>query len=229
MPIRILIADDHAVVRSGLRTILEAEPTFEIAGEAEDGVAALQQAESLLPDVVLLDITMPPGGGFDTARQLLAAGTSVAVVFLTVHEDEELLREALAIGAAGYVVKRAEPEEIVQAIQAAHRGDLYVHPRMTRGLIEPAKAERRKRSAPEELTPREVELLELLVQGHTNREAAGRLGISIRTVENHRSNLQGKLGLSSRAELVDYAREHDHLRTGSVPREPAGSGETGER
>lgn len=229
MPIRILIADDHAVVRSGLRTILEAEPTFEIVGEAEDGVAALEKSESLLPDIVLLDITMAPGGGFDTARQLLATGSSAAVVFLTVHEDEELLREALAIGAAGYVVKRAEPEEIVQAIQAAHRGDLYVHPRMTRGLVEPSKATRRERSAPEDLTPREVEVLELLVEGHTNREAAGLLGISIRTVENHRSNLQGKLGLSSRAELVDYAREHGLFHTGGVLPEPAGSGESGER
>lgn len=229
MPIRILIADDHAVVRSGLRTILESEPTFEIVGEADDGVAALEQCESLLPDIVLLDITMPPGGGFDTARQLQAAGSSAAVVFLTVHEDEELLREALTIGAAGYVVKRAEPEEIVQAVQAAHRGDLYVHPRMTRGLVEPAKAARGQRSAPEELTPREVEVLELLVQGHTNREAAGLLGISIRTVENHRSNLQGKLGLSSRAELVDYAREQGLFRIGSGLREPGGSGETGDR
>lgn len=229
MPIRILIADDHAVVRSGLRAILETEPTFEIVGEAEDGSAALQQCESLLPDIVLLDITMPPGGGFDTARRLLAAGSSAAIVFLTVHEDEELLREALAMGAAGYVVKRAEPEEIVQAIQAAHRGDLYVHPRMTRGLLEPAKTTNRQRSAPEDLTPREVEVLKLLVQGHTNRQAAGLLGISIRTVENHRSNLQGKLGLDNRAELVDYAREHGLFRSGSVLPEPAGSGETGER
>ncbi len=212
MPIRILIADDHAVVRSGLRAVLEADPDLEVVGEAGDGTETLRLVETLHPDLVLLDITMPPDDGIKTAKRLKEKHPEVIVLFLTMHEDESLLHEALRAGAAGYVIKRAEESEIIQAIHAARRGDIYVHPAMTRALLQqPVTTEHRRGSQPEQLTPRELDVLRLLVKGNTNRQIADLLGLSVRTVENHRANLMGKLGLVSRVELVNYAEEHDLL------------------
>ena len=210
MPIRILIADDHAVVRAGLRALLGADPDLEVVGEAEDGDEALRLAETLQPDMVLLDITMPPENGIKTAQRLKEAHPELIVLFLTMHEDEGLLHEALRAGAAGYVIKRAEESEILEAIHAASRGDIYVHPAMTRALLhQPVTTEHRRGSAVvDSLTPREVDVLRLLARGNTNRQIAVLLGLSVRTVENHRANLMGKLGLASRVELVNYAEEH---------------------
>ena len=211
MPIRILIADDHAVVRSGLRAWLKDDPELEVVGEANDGTEALRLAETLHPDMVLLDITMPPEDGIKTARRLKEKHPDLIVLFLTMHEDESLLHEALRTGAAGYVIKRAEESEIIQAIHAASRGDIYVHPAMTRALLQqPITTEHRRGSLVDTPTPRELEVLRLLAKGNTNRQIAELLGLSIRTVENHRANLMGKLGLASRVELVNYAEEH-HL------------------
>ncbi len=211
MPIRLLIADDHAVVRSGLKTLLASADGIEVVGEADSGAETLRQVESLRPEMVLLDISMPPDSGVKTAQQLKEKHPALIVLFLTMHEDETLLHEALRAGAAGYLIKRADESEIVQAIHAASRGDLYVHPAMTRALLHPTAAAAtgdRRASATEVLTPREVDVLRLLVRGNTNRQIAGLLGLSIRTVENHRANLMGKLGLSSRVELMNYAEEH---------------------
>jgi two-component system response regulator NreC len=208
VPIRILIADDHAVVRSGLRSLLSAAPEIEVVGEAENGNETLQLAESLRPDMVLLDISMPPDNGVKTAQLLREKVPATIVLFLTMHEDESLLHEALRAGAAGYLIKRADEAEILQAIHAASRGDLYVHPAMTRALLHPTSANEDRRSgAADALTPRETDVLRLLVRGNTNRQIAGLLGLSIRTVENHRANLMGKLGLTSRVELMNYAEE----------------------
>lgn len=210
MPIRILIADDHAVVRSGLRALLAADPALELVGEAGDGTETLRLAETLHPDVVLLDVTMPPDSGIETTRQLKEKHPQILVIILTMHEDEDLLREALRAGAAGYVIKRAEESEILQAIHVVSEGDIYVHPAMTRALLHQTVTSERRRGAPvEPLTPRELDVLRLLVKGNTNRQAAGLLGLSVRTVENHRANLMGKLGISSRVELVSYAEEHE--------------------
>jgi len=212
VPIRILIADDHAVVRSGLRSLLRADPDLEVVGEAENGAEALRLAETLHPDIVLLDITMPPESGIEIAKRLKDAHPELRVLFLTIHEDEGLLHEALSAGASGYVIKRAEESEILQAIHAASRGDIYVHPAMTRALLhQPVTTERRRGARAVDLTPRELDVLRLLAKGNTNRQTADLLGISVRTVENHRANLQDKLGLSSRVELVSYAEEHDLL------------------
>ncbi|HSN55358.1 MAG TPA: response regulator transcription factor [Candidatus Sulfomarinibacteraceae bacterium] len=212
MPIRILIADDHAVVRSGLRALLLADPDLEVVGEAGDGTETLRLAESLEPDVVLLDITMPPEDGIKTAQRLKEKNPELCVLFLTMHEDEAMMHEALRAGASGYVIKRAEESEIIQAIHAAFRGDIYVHPAMTRALLQqPVTTQHRRGSQPEQLTRRELEVLRLLVRGNTNRQIAELLGLSVRTVENHRANLMGKLGLVSRVELVDYAEENDLL------------------
>ena len=206
---RILIADDHAVVRSGVRALLDADPEIEIVGEASDGAETLRLVATLHPDLVLLDISMPPDSGIETARRLKEADPRLVVLFLTMHEDEALLHEALRAGAAGYVIKRAEESEIRQAIHAALRGDIYVHPAMTRALLhQPAAADQRRGPSIEPLTPRELDVLRLLVKGNTNRQIAGLLGLSMRTVENHRANLMGKLGFSSRVELVNYAEEH---------------------
>ena len=209
MPIRILIADDHAVVRSGLRALLQEDPDLEVVGEASDGTVALQLVETLQPDVVLLDITMPPDDGIKIAQRMKEQHPDVFVLFLTMHEDESLMHEALRVGASGYVIKRAEESEIIQAIHAANRGDIYVHPAMTRALLQqPVTTEHRRSAQPEQLTPREIDVLRLLVRGNTNRQIAELLGLSVRTVENHRANLMGKLGLVSRVELVDYAEEN---------------------
>ena len=212
MPIRILIADDHAVVRSGLRALLERDPDLEFVGEAGDGAETLRQVETLQPDLVLLDITMPPVSGIETAKQLKETHPELLVLFLTMHEDEALLHEALRAGGAGYVIKRAEEAEILQAIHAVSEGDLYVHSSMTRALLHQSVTSEQRRGGPvEPLTPRELDVLRLLVRGNTNRQAAEVLGLSVRTVENHRANLMGKLGISSRVELVSYAEEHELL------------------
>lgn len=212
MTIRILIADDHAVVRSGLRALLRADPDLEIVAEAGDGLETLRLAEAEQPDLVLLDISMPPDDGIHTARELKRRHPDLVVLFLTMHEDEDLLHAALRAGASGYIIKRAEESEIIQAIRAASQGDIYVHPAMTRALLhQPVTTERRRGTPATALTRREVDVARLLAKGNTNRQIADLLGISIRTVESHRANLMGKLGLSSRVDLVSYAEEHDLL------------------
>ena len=209
MPIRILIADDHAIVRSGLRSVLGSDPGLEIVGEAEDGTQILDLVERLQPDVVLLDITMPPEDGIKTTKRLKEAHPEVIVLFLTMHEDETVLHEALQAGGSGYVIKRAAESEIIHAIHAVSRGDIYVHPSMTRALLHQPVTSVRRRSLPAiELTRRELDVLRLLAKGNTNRQIAEVLGLSTRTVENHRANLMGKLALTSRVELVEYAEEH---------------------
>jgi two-component system, NarL family, response regulator NreC len=210
VPIRILIADDHAVVRSGLRALLRADPDLEVVGEAKDGSETLELAGTLHPDMILLDVTMPPETGIKTARRLKAEHPEIVLLFLTMHEDEALLHEALRAGAAGYVIKRAEESEILQAIHAVSHGDIYVHPAMTRALLHRPVTTERRRGMPEvSLTRRELDVLRLLAKGNTNRQIADLLNLSMRTVENHRANLMGKLGVVSRVELVSYAEEHN--------------------
>jgi DNA-binding NarL/FixJ family response regulator len=161
---------------------------------------------------VLLDITLPDESGIKVAQRLKERFPALAVLFLTMHEDDSLLHEALRTGASGYVIKRAEEGEILQAIHAANRGDLYVHPAMTRALLLLAVTSEHRKGAPvDPLTRRELDVLRLLAKGNTNRQIAEILGLSMRTVENHRANLMGKLGLESRVELVNYAEEHSLL------------------
>jgi two-component system response regulator NreC len=199
-------------VRSGLRALLAADADIEVVGEAENGVEALRLAGELAPDMILLDVTMPPDNGIRTAERLKERFPQIRVLILTMHEDESLLHEALRAGASGYVIKRAEESEILAAIRAAIRGDIYVHPSMTRALLQqPVAAEHRRVSAVDALTRRELDVLRLLAKGNTNRQIAGLLGLSMRTVENHRANLLGKLGLVSRVELVNYAEEQGLL------------------
>ncbi len=212
MSIRVLIADDHAVVRSGLRALLSADPDVEVVGEAENGIETLRLTEALRPDSVLLDLTMPPTNGIDTTRLLKAAHPEIVVLILTMHEDEGLLHESLDAGASGYVIKRAEESEILQAIHSTNQGNIYVHPAMTRALLHlPITTQQRRGPSREILTRREFDVLRLLAKGNTNRQIADLLELSVRTVENHRANLMGKLGLTSRVELVNYAEENSLL------------------
>jgi two-component system response regulator NreC len=209
MPIHILIADDHGVLRAGLRTLLNAEPNLEVIAEASDGNDVLRLASELRPDIVLLDISMPGPGGIEVTRRLKEALPELRVLILTAHEDESLLREAVQAGAAGYIIKRAVESELINAIHAVWRGDLYVHPAMTRALLKetslfPAMPE----LSVESLTPREIEVLRLIAKGYTNGQIAKELNLSVRTVESHRANLMSKLELRSRVELVRYAMEH---------------------
>jgi two-component system, NarL family, response regulator NreC len=210
--IRVLIADDHAVIRTGLRALLKSDPELVVVGEAGNGRETYRLVEELVPDVVLLDIGMPGEDGIQVAKRLKGAFPQVRVLFLTMHEDEALLREALQAGAAGYIIKRAEEGEILDAIHAASRGDLYVHPAMTRALVKPPASEDKSYPPNEEaLTPRDLSVLRLLTRGYTNSQIAEALGLSVRTVEGHRANLMAKVGASSRVELVIYAEEHGLL------------------
>ena len=210
MKTRVLIADDHPLLRAGLRRLLAADPELEVVGEAGTGEEVLRLTSELRPDIVLLDISMPGENGIETTRILKAKLPGVRVLFLTMHEEEGLLQEALRAGGDGYVVKRADEPEILRAIHAVRDGNLYIHATMTRavGGGSPAGGS----PAPlETLTHREVDVLRLLAKGNTNRQIAELLNLSIRTVESHRANLMGKLGLASRVELVTYAEDHTLL------------------
>jgi two-component system response regulator NreC len=210
MAVDILLADDHGVLRAGLRALLNAEPDLSVVGEAATGDEALQLAAELQPDIVLLDLNMPGPGGIEVTRRLSEVLSETRVLVLTVHEDEGLLREAIDAGASGYIIKRAVETELINAIRAVARGEMYIHPSMTRALFhEPAKRTKTLSGVHESLTPRETDVLRLIVRGYTNRQAAEELGLSVRTIETHRANLMGKLGLKSRVELVRWAAAHD--------------------
>jgi two-component system response regulator NreC len=207
---RILIADDHAIVRTGLRTLLRAEPTMELVGEATGGYEALEMVEKTRPDILLLDLSMPDLDGISVTRETKRRFPEVRIMILTVHEDQAMLREAIRAGASGYVLKQAAESELTSAINVLMRGDMYVDPAMMRDLLREAvdRPPKSSNGADEPLTPRETEVLKYLVRGYTNRQIGEELNISVRTVEGHRANLSAKLGIQSRADFVRYAREH---------------------
>jgi two-component system, NarL family, response regulator NreC len=210
-PIRILIVDDHAVVRAGLRMLLSADPELEIAGEAGDGVQALRLARDLAPDVVLMDISMPDMNGIEATRRIKELCPDVAVLALTMHEDDQYFFEMLAAGASGYVPKRAAPDDLTSAIRAVKNGGIFLFPSLARLLV----SDYLQRSGHESsagrpfdaLTDREREVLVRIAQGLSNQQIADELVISIKTVNRHRENIMGKLNLHSRVELVHYAIE----------------------
>ena len=211
MTIKVLIADDHAIVRAGLRTLITSETDLKLISEATGGLEAIEKVHQFFPDILVLDISMPDIDGIEVIRTLQQEANRCAILVLTVHEDEALLREALRLGASGYILKHAAELELIAAIRSVLRGELYVHPSMIRSLLQSEQVKTKKESAAHELlTLREVEVLKLIVQGYTNKQVADELGISIRTVEGHRANLTEKLGIRSRVDLLRYAREH-HL------------------
>lgn len=209
MTIRILVADDHGVLRAGLVALLNAETGMQVVGEAEDENSAVSQVVEKRPDVVLMDVSMPDSGGIQATRRIKQLVPEVRVLILTVHEDKGVMQEAMRAGAKGYILKRAIKSELINAIHTVLRGDLYLHPAMTRLLFEDdqAPAAPLSRVYSEPLTSREVDVLRLIAQGYTNTQTAELLHISVRTVEYHRSNLTAKLNMHSRVELMKYAEE----------------------
>lgn len=207
--IRVLIADDHAIVRTGLRALIHSESTLELAGEASGGYEAIELVGKVDPDVLVLDVSMPDLDGIEVTKRIKPQYPRLRVLILTIHEDEALLKAALKAGAAGYILKRAAEAELIAAIHTIMRGDLYIDPSMLRRLLNDEAAPQAVSSnSIESLTPRETEVLRLIVQGYTNRQIGEELSISVRTAESHRANLSEKLGTHSRVELVRYAREH---------------------
>jgi len=196
--------DDHAVVRTGLRRVLDAEPDLETVAEAPDADRAVFEAIEHRPDVVLLDVTMPGKSGIEGLPALMQAVPEARVLMLSMQDDPHYVREAFAAGASGYVLKEAADSEVVGAVRAVAAGEQYVHPALGARLIA-AEAEERRRAETDPLSEREREVLRLLALGHTNQEIAGLLFISVRTAETHRAHVMRKLALTTRAELVRYA------------------------
>ncbi len=207
MTFRILIADDHGVIRAGLHALLDAESDIEVIGEAEDTEEVIRLAGELSPDIVLMDVSMPGEGGIEATRKICSDHPKLRVLILTVHEDKGLLQEALRYGASGYILKQAVKSELINAIHAVGRGELYIHSALTRALLDQVPDLQVPRPD-NTLTAREVDVLRLIAKGHTNSQIGQLLNISIRTVEFHRSNLITKLGVESRVGLVRYAEEH---------------------
>lgn len=208
--IRILLADDHAVVRAGLRMLLNAQPDMEVVGEAADGREAIEQAETLCPDVVLLDLTMPGLGGLSALGVIKEKAPGTKVLVLTMHDDEGYLRQVLGAGGSGYVVKKAADMELLAAIRAVRRGEIYVHSSLTKALLEGVFDRRVEGEAGasnrfEDLSEREKEVLRLLARGYTNQQIADALFLSVKTIETYRARLMEKLKLRTRAELVHFA------------------------
>ncbi len=206
--IRVFLVDDHLILREGIRSLLEKVPDIEMVGEAGEGGEAVAKVKQLIPDVVLMDITMPGMGGLEATRQIKQKYPRVKVLILTIHETNQYLSQMLQAGASGYVVKTTATSELISAIRTVHQGDVYLYPSITRMLVEDY-LQRVKRGEEnfsyEGLTIREREILMYIAEDKKNKEIADLLGISVRTVQAHRTNLMDKLGAHDRTELVKYA------------------------
>lgn len=197
---RILLADDHTMFAQGLQSLLEDE--FELVGTVADGQALVETAHQFDPDVIVVDISMPVLNGFEAIRQLKKEGISARIIFLTMHMDDSLVAEAFRCGASGYVLKHSAGEDLVSAIRQVLAGHDYVTPLVVKGVARPASIDRAQNLR---LTPRQREVLQLIIEGHTMREIAARLGISTRTAESHKYEMMESLGVESTAELIQYA------------------------
>ena len=206
--IRILLADDHTVMRRGLRLLIESQPEFSVVAEASDGRQAVQQAEATLPDVAVMDIAMPNLSGIEAAQRIAAAQPNTAIVILSMHSDEGYVLRALKVGAKGYLLKDSAEGDLIEAIKAVHQGKTFFSPEISKMLVEDYVREIRTRGAEDTydlLTSREREILQLLAERKSNKEIALALNISVYTIETHRRNLHEKLNLHSLAELILYA------------------------
>jgi Response regulator containing a CheY-like receiver domain and an HTH DNA-binding domain len=206
--IRILLADDHTVIRNGLRVLLDRQPEFQVVAEAADGRQAVEKVERERPDVVIMDLAMPNLNGIEAARQICSRFPRTAVVVLSMHSDESYVLRALDAGARGYLLKHAAEDELIHAIHAVHQGKAVFSPAVSHMLQEDYIRELRQRGTEDTydlLTPREREILQLLAEGNSNKEVAARLNLSVYTVETHRGNILQKLNLHSVPELILYA------------------------
>ncbi len=218
MAIRVLIADDHRIVRTGIRSFLQSQDDIEVVGEAGDGEEAVALAGTLHPDIAILDVSMPRIGGLEATRRIKAAAPEVHVLMLTMYENERFFSEALAAGAEGYILKGADPEELLVAIRAAAHGEAYLSPDQVQRVLAQYRrwADREPHLAGlAALSAREHEVLALIAEGLTGKEIAARLSLSPNTVERHCTNIMNKLGLHRRAELIRFA-----LREGITPADP---------
>ncbi len=205
--IKILLADDHTILRDGIRSILEDEHDMVVVGEAEDGHSAVQLAAQLEPDIVLMDIAMPILNGLEAPRQIKRNTPNVKVLALTMHENDEYIRQILACGAMGYILKDAAARDLLGAIRAVHRGEAVLSPAITRLVIEDYLrwGDIQPPHPDDGLSPREQEILQLIAEGYTNKQIGEILCISIKTVQAHRANLMSKLDLHDRGDLIKYA------------------------
>lgn len=207
---RVFLVDDHAVLRAGLRILLDAQPNIEVVGEAEDGRGALAKVGQCRPDVIILDLTMPGLGGLDTLEKLRDQYPFCRVLVLTMHKDEGYLRRALSAGAMGYVLKQSDDQELLVALRAVARGEIYLPPALAPSLLgnltphAPAETDTSRVSS---LSEREEQVIRRVAQGYTSQEVAEQLHLAVTTVETYRSRAMGKLGLGGRVELVQYALE----------------------
>jgi len=211
--IRVLIVDDHTILRDGVRLLLEMQPDVEVVGEAADGEDAIRQADELRPDVVLMDIGMPGMNGIEATRVFKTRFPEIKVLVLTMHRTEDYFFETLNAGAYGYVLKGAATSEFIEAIRTVSRGEVFLDPTLTKKLLRKIKNSAKDPSGTDHaaLTNREGEVLELLAQGFENKEVAEKLFVSVSTIHTHRTNLMRKLNLSSRRELLEYARRRGIL------------------
>ncbi|MBI3569830.1 MAG: response regulator transcription factor [Gammaproteobacteria bacterium] len=215
MRLRVLLADDHALVRAGLRKLLESLPDIEVVGEADDGQAVLALTEQLHPNLVLMDIAMPGLNGLEATTRLTRAHPQTRVLILSMHQNEDYVRQALRAGAAGYLLKDAAPAELELAIKALRRGETWLSPAVSKGVMSDYVQRLRGEATPgEALTPRQREILQLIAEGHTTKDIARRLDLSVKTVETHRTQLMKQLDLHDVAGLVRYA-----IRTGLISSE----------
>ena len=207
--IRVLLADDHAVLRAGLRTLFNAEPDIEVIGEAADGEETVRKSRETAPDVVLMDITMPGLSGLEATQEIRRLNPETKVLVLTMHEDESYLYRMIRAGASGYVPKKVADTELLEAIRATYRGEHFIHSSMTSGVVTEMREKGMGTSVESKnedgLSQREREVLQLLAMGHTSQEIADKLFVSIKTVETYKARVKEKLGLKGRAELVRYA------------------------
>jgi len=206
--IKVLLAEDHTIVRKGIRSLLDDQPNIEVIGEAEDGREAIEKVEKLAPDIILMDNTMPILNGLEATRQIKKRFPEIKILILTMHTNEEYILQFLRVGASGYLVKQTAPTELVSAIEAVYRGDSFLSPSISRTIIDEylrhAEATG-KWDSYDSLTDREREVLQLLAEGYSTKEIADHLHISAKTVGVHKINLMHKLNLHSQSELTKYA------------------------
>ncbi|GAB4504973.1 MAG: response regulator transcription factor [Anaerolineales bacterium] len=213
--IRVLIADDHAILRSGVKMLLESEADIEVVGEAAEGSETLKLAAQLKPDVILMDIAMPGMDGLEATRRLKAEQPEAAILILTMHRSDEYFFETLKLGASGYLLKGAQPEELISAVRTVARGEVFLYPSMAEKLVRDyVRRAGNASSLDPRLSPRENEILRLLAEDFSSKEIAEKLVVSISTVHTHRNNIMRKLDLSSRRELMQYARRKGMLKEG---------------
>ena len=225
--IRVMIADDHAILRAGLRMLVNAQADMEVVSEALDGEKAVQTARETRPDVALLDLTMPRVGGMKALQEMARDCRETRVLVLTMHDDPAYLRSALAAGASGYLLKRAVDAELIAAIRAVHRGGVFVDPRLANILVQDVLEKRSKKNSPKRpvniLSQRELQVLTLVARGYTSAEIAKQIFVSVKTIETYRSRLAEKLGLRSRRDVIRFAVQMGLLTPEALESEPGGS------